>query len=141
VLSKCFRSERELVDLVVEFLERVGFRVFRHLVVDGIELDVVAVEEGPSFSNVYVLEVKRRPRARIARQVERRLCMADYLYVVVPLDLYGWALRRVDPRVGIMVLVGEELRVLRMGSYLGNGWRIAEVLRSASPLKSSAGIS
>lgn len=140
MLSSDVGSEEELVEVLADGLSRAGFRVLKHVVVGGVELDLVALEESVQGVDVYVVEVKRRPRNRIVKQLEKRFLLADYLYVAVPLDLYTWALKRVDPRVGVLVLVRGEPRVLRMGRYIGNGWRLLKALRSVSQLKSSVGV-
>ncbi len=121
-----FRSESELVSIVASRLRECGFFVLRNFVVLGMEIDVVGVEFVGLDPYVYVFEVKRRPRNKLVKQLRKRMSVADYVYAVVPHYLYSWALKRVDPWAGIAVVMGEELKVLRMGRYLGRGRRFIE---------------
>lgn len=94
----------------------------------GVEIDVLALEYGYDVINVYVVEVKRRPRIKVYRQLMRRAGLADYLFIAIPYMFYAWALRKIDTYVGIMVIRDREVYVLRNARYLGNGGKLLKLM-------------
>lgn len=121
-------TERELTEIVASKLRSVGFSVFRNIVVGGVEIDVLALEYGYDAINVYVVEVKRRPRIKVYRQLMRRAGLADYLFIAIPYMFYAWALRKIDTYVGIMVIRDREVYLLRNARYLGNGSKLLKLM-------------
>lgn len=119
-------DENRLVDVVASRFASAGFDVYRNIVLDEIEFDVVALEVFSDRIYVHVVEVKRRPREKVYKQIWRRITLADYLYIALPYDFYTWALSRVDPRVGILLIKGEDVVVFRKPAYLGNGAVLAK---------------
>ena len=89
---------------------------------------MVALERIGVDCYVYVFEVKRRPRAKLAEQLRRRVWLADYIYAAVPFPLYSWALRVVDPSIGVAVVNRGWVSILRKSRYFGNGRKLLEIL-------------
>jgi len=121
-------TERELTELVAYRLSSAGFTVYRNIVVGGVEIDVLALERGYDVTSVYIVEVKRRPRIKVYRQLMRRAELADYLFIAIPYMFYAWALRKIDTYVGIMVIKDREVYVLRNAKYLGNGDKLLKLM-------------
>lgn len=125
-------DENGLVESVVSRFRSAGFDVYRNVVLDGVEFDVVAFESSSDRVYVHVVEVKRRPRDKVYKQIWRRIELADYLYVAIPYSFYTWALSRVDPRVGILLIRNGDVIVFRRPVYLGKGMAIVRSMcRSA----------
>ncbi len=112
--------------MVASRLRDAGFDVYKNIVVDGIEIDVLALEYTYSAVLVYVIEVKRRPRTKVYKQLARRACIADYLFIAIPYVFYAWALKKIDTSIGIMLIMGSDVVILRNPRYLGNGRRLIE---------------
>jgi len=116
--------------VVASRLRDAGFDVYKNVVVDGIEIDVLALEYTDSTASVYVIEVKRRPRTKVYKQLARRARIADYLYIAIPYIFYAWALKKIDTSIGIMLIKSGDIIVLRSPRYLGNGKRLLECICS-----------
>lgn len=114
-------DENSLVESVVSRFRSAGFDVYRNVVLDDVEFDVVALEASSDRVYVHVVEVKRRPRDKVYKQIWRRIELADYLYIAIPYSFYTWALTRVDPRVGIILIKNGDVVVFRRPVYLGKG--------------------
>ncbi len=112
--------------MVASRLKDAGFDVYKNIVVNGIEIDVLALEYTDNAVFVYVIEVKRRPRTKVYKQLARRARIADYLFIALPYVFYAWALKKVDLNIGIMLIMGSDIVVLRSPRYLGNGKRLIE---------------
>jgi len=121
--------EELIVEAVARSLESVGFRVFKHVKIDDVEMDIVALEPGEQRPLVTIVEVKRKPKIKLLKQLRNRAEMADYVYAAVPYMYYSWALEKVDPRVGIMLYFSpERVEVFRRARYLGKGVRSLKLL-------------
>ncbi len=127
-LSRFVESESQLVNVVASRLKDAGFEVYKNIVVNGIEIDVLALEYTGSAVFVYVIEVKRRPRTKVYKQLARRAQIADYLFIAIPYMFYAWALKKIDMSIGIMLIMGSDIVVLRNPKYLGNGKRLIECI-------------
>ncbi|MDK6028115.1 hypothetical protein QPL79_01890 [Ignisphaera sp. 4213-co] len=130
-------NENWLIELVASRFREAGFSVYKNIVVCDVEFDILAFEYIQNGIYVHIVEVKRRPSDKIYRQLSKRLKIADYLYVAIPYEFYSWALKRIDPRIGILLVAGDDVVVFRKPRYLGNGFLIANnmcnmVLRSDS---------
>jgi len=132
------RSEEVIVEAVSRLLALAGFEVSTHVRLDGTEIDVVAIERAEPRPLVTIVEVKRRPKVKLLKQLRSRLAIADYLYAAMPYVYYAWALERIDPRVGLLLFFNpERVEVFRKARFLGNGARYLE-LAAEPPLPSIA---
>jgi len=123
-------DEAFIVDEVYRFFSSMGFKVLKNVRVDTIELDLVLFENSPGYDRplVTVLEVKRRAKHKLFKQLARRLEVSDYVYAVLPYNLYAWGLTRLEPVYGIMLYRPGSLVVLREAKYVGKGFRLLEML-------------
>ncbi len=125
-------SEAVLIDVVVSKMANCGFRVYKNIVVNGVEIDVLGLEylESSPRPLVYVVEVKSRPKPKTYKQLMKRMMFTDYLYIAIPYQYYTWALTRLDREIGIMVILDSDVRILRFAKYLGRGSKILEYLNT-----------
>ena len=131
MLGTAKNSEAELINIVAKRLALAGFLVMKNVIVDNTEIDVIALEVVSKDYRplVYVIEVKRRPKPKVYKQLEKRLRLADYIYIAIPYFYYLWALKKIDQRIGIMVLLENELYVVRYAKYIGNGFVLLSNLK------------
>jgi len=127
LLSKV--SEDVIIQRLVEKLRGVGFEVYTHVVLDGMELDVVAFEYQRRRPVVYVYEVKSRAKSKLLKQISRRADLVDYLYVVVPLNLYPWVLKKLESFVGLVLYMNSDIYIVRKACFLGRGERLLQLLK------------
>jgi len=113
-----------IIQRLAEKLRNVGFEVYTHVVLDGLEIDVVAFEYQKSRPLVYIYEVKSRAKSRLLKQISRRVDLADYLYVVVSLNLYPWVLKKLEPFVGLILYIDKDLYIVRKADFLGRGEKL-----------------
>lgn len=104
----------------IKLCEIYGSNVYRSVRVGGLEIDVLLFEPGEGRPHVHIYEVKARAKPELVRQVEERMAISDYMYIVVPYRLYPWALRRVRDEVGVIVYL-DDFYVMRRAKNLGNG--------------------
>ncbi len=99
--------------------------------VDGVELDLVALDHQGGRILVYVVEVKSRPKRKLLEQVLTRVHMSDYVYVALPARYYPFLLEVPPPAGSLAVeLSSQAVYEIRKASYVGNGRRLLEKLRS-----------
>lgn len=122
-------SEDAIVRKLVDKLRCVGFDVFNNIRVGEVEIDVLALEHQDERPLVHVYEVKSRPKPKLVKQIAKRMDMADYIYVVVPLSLYPWVIKKLEPGIGLILYVNDDLYVFQKAEFLGRGMRVAKVLR------------
>lgn len=124
-------EERAILGVVRRVFEEVGMEVYTNILVDGVELDLVALDRQGSRTVVYVVEVKSRPKRKLLEQVLSRVSISDYVYVALPARYYPFLLE-VPPPVGSLAveLDSQIVYEIRKASYLGNGRRLLEKLRS-----------
>lgn len=129
--------EKVLIDLVGRLFRNLGMEVYTNLVIGGLELDLVAVEDLGDRSAVYVVEVKSKPKSRLLDQVLSRIRISDYVYAALPARHYLYLFEIPEP-IGSLVIDLENMAIyeIRKPRYLGNGRRILESLRSR-PLQRS----
>lgn len=104
-----------------------GFEVFKCVRVWDLEIDVVALERIGIDCYVYVFEAKRRPKLKFIKQLRRRVWLADYVYAAIPYTMYSWALRKLEPDIGIAIVSRDGLMILRKSRYFGNGRKFLEL--------------
>jgi hypothetical protein len=105
--------------------------VYTNILVDGVELDLVALDRQGGRTLVYVVEVKSRPKRKLLEQVLGRVGMSDYVYVALPARYYPFLLEVPPPIGSLAVELGSRaVYEIRRASYLGNGRRLLEKLRS-----------
>jgi len=98
-----FADEDQMREILIKWLESLGFIVGKSVHIHKAELDVVAygskllTESGiknTKSSNLYVFEVKiastRRLVKELVEQAITRLLIADYIYMVVPRSVEVW---------------------------------------------------
>jgi len=120
-----------IVQKLVERLESAGFDVYSYVWVNGLEIDVLALEHGFDRSYVYIYEVKSRAKPKLVKQVYNRIGLADYIYVVVPARLYPWVIKRLEPSIGVVFYLSGDLFIFRQAGFIGNGARVLEFLKHA----------
>lgn len=129
------RGEDVIVQRLADKLRGVGFEVFTHVFLNDLELDVVALEHQRGRSLAYVYEVKVKPRPKLLKQISKRIELADYLYVVVSPNLYPWVLKKVEPFVGLILFINDDLYVFRKACFLGKGEKLVKILKDSNVSK------
>lgn len=129
VLNKIKLSEELVARIFVNKLRAIGYRVYSNIKLNSIEIDVLALEPALDRSIVYVYEIKTRPKNIIVDQLSKRMLIADYLYVVVPVNLYPWILRKISRSVGVIIYIDNDFHVFKHAEFLGNGLRTIEEIR------------
>jgi len=128
------KSERELVEVVYWKLASAGLRVLKNIFVLGFEVDIIALDVRSSERpTVYVVEVKRKVKSKLIKQLRKRMPYADYVYAAVPLAAALRALRRIPAPFGVMLIdLGSSMGVyvVREASYLGNGVEMLNALKN-----------
>ncbi len=113
-------------------LSSVGFTVLRNVFILGFEIDVIALDTPPRGRPVvYVVEVKRRVKSKLIKQLRKRAPYADYVYAAVPHALARQALRRIPTPFGVLLVdPGSVVRIVvaRRATYLGRGEGILNAL-------------
>lgn len=119
-------SEALIVEKLAEKLSVLGYSVYSNFMFRGLEFDLIAVEPSGEFWRplVHVFEVKVKAKSKIVNQIERRLKVADYIYVVIPYVLYPWILRKIGSETGIVIYKNDELYIFKPPIFIGNGHRI-----------------
>ncbi|MEM4788340.1 MAG: hypothetical protein QXV06_00900 [Ignisphaera sp.] len=123
-------NENIIIQKLVDKLSSIGFEVHSHVNLDGLEIDVLVLEPQEDRPLAYVYEVKSRPTSKLLKQISKRINITDYLYVVVPLSLYPWVLKKLDPLVGLVLYMNNDLYVFRKAEFLGKGKKIIEGLQN-----------
>ncbi|MCS7111147.1 MAG: hypothetical protein N3D82_00320 [Ignisphaera sp.] len=124
-------SETLIVEKLAKKLLVLGYDVYSNFRFMGLEFDVMAVELSKEFWRplVHIFEVKVRAKPKIVDQIEKRLGMADYLYIVVPYGLYPWILRKINNLTGVIIYKDDDLYVFKTPVFIGNGYRILMRMR------------
>ncbi len=73
---------------------------------------------------IHIFEVKVRAKPKIVDQIEKRLGLADYLYVVVPYRLYPWILRKISNIIGVVIYKNDDLFIFKTPIFIGNGYKL-----------------
>ncbi|MEM1525785.1 MAG: hypothetical protein QXZ41_06360 [Ignisphaera sp.] len=119
-------NEDVIVQKLVDKLSSIGFEVHSHVRLNGLEIDVLVLEPQEDRPLAYVYEVKSRPTSKLLKQISKRLDITDYLYIVVPINLYPWVLKKLDPFVGLVLYVNNDLYIFRRAEFLGKGNKLVE---------------
>jgi len=127
-------GEERLVNTIANLFLLAGLPVMKHVSVDDFEIDILAIEPGSPRDSVVIVEVKRRPKPKLLKQVFKRLEYADYVYVGVPYTWYAWAYNKLPRSVGVIVVIDNEAAILRSATWVGNGGRLLRKIRSAKQL-------
>lgn len=119
-------SEGIIVQKLVDKLSSIGFEVHSYVRLNGLEIDVLVLEPQDDRPLAYVYEVKSRPTPKLLKQISKRIDIADYLYIVVPINLYPWVLKKLNPFVGLVLYVNNDLYVFRRAEFIGRGNKLIE---------------
>lgn len=126
----CIKADEDtIIQRLADKLRNVGFEVYTHVFLRGLEIDVLALEPQKSRPLVYIYEVKSKPKPKLLKQISRRVDIADYLYVVVLPNLYPWILKKLEPFVGLILYVDNDLYVFRKADFLGKGVKVINMLK------------
>ncbi|MEM0006121.1 MAG: hypothetical protein QXJ56_03360 [Ignisphaera sp.] len=125
-------SESVIIERLTKKLLALGYDVYSNFKYMGLEFDVMAIEPSKELQRplVHIFEVKVRAKSRIIDQIEKRLELADYLYVVVPYRLYPWILKKINNLVGVVIYKNDELFVFKTPIFIGNGHRLLTQITS-----------
>ncbi|MCS7099614.1 MAG: hypothetical protein RMH84_02600 [Sulfolobales archaeon] len=115
-------------------MKNVGMRVYTNVFVDKLEVDLVAIEPAGRKPLVYVVEVKTRPKQKLLHQLLSRVSLADYVYAALPIRHYPYLLEIPRPAGSIGIDVdGHSIYEIKKPVYLGNGWKLLELVGSRPP--------
>lgn len=62
----------------------------------------------------------------------KRVLMTDYLYAVVPSNLYPWVIKKLDQYIGLIFYIGGDLHIFRKAGFIGNGLRILNLIHNSN---------
>jgi hypothetical protein len=121
--------EEKLVSLLKGVLGQLGMEVYSNVLIDGVELDVVAIERARTRPIVHVVEVKSRPKSKLLYQILSRTRLSDYVYAALPARHYLY-LKELPEVAGFLVVDIERQTIyeVKKAKYVGNGWRLLELL-------------
>lgn len=116
-------TESIIIEHLTKKLLALGYNVYNNFRYMGLEFDVLAVEHSKEFQRplIHIFEVKVRAKPKIIDQIEKRLELADYLYVVVPYKLYPWILKKINSSIGVIIYKNSELFIFKAPIFIGNG--------------------
>jgi len=123
-------KENQLLSLFVKKMKMLGLDIFTNVYLHNTEIDAVVFEyiDGRR-PYVHLFEVKARAKLKVIDQIERRRELADYLYVVIPYNIYPWIIRRVRDDIGIVIYINGEFYLFRKPRYIGNGDKFLSIAR------------
>lgn len=108
-----------------------GMETYSNVLVEDLELDLIAIEGTGSRPLIYVVEAKSRPKRKLICQLLNRVRFSDYVYAALPVRHYSYLLGVPEPAGSIAVDVDNGIVYeLKKPTYVGNGWRLLEALRS-----------
>lgn len=123
--------EEELVCAIERILKNLGMEVYTNVLIDRLELDLVAIENAGGRPLIYIVEVKSRPKYKLLNQVLSRVGLSDYVYAALPVKHYFYLLEVPEPAGSLAVDADNQvIYEIKRPTYVGNGWRLLEVLRS-----------
>lgn len=123
--------EEKLISLLKEVLGQLGMEVYTNVFIGNIELDIVAIERASTRPIVHVVEVKTRPKSKLIYQILDRVKLSDYIYAALPAKHYPY-LNQLPEVAGLLIVDAERQAIyeIRKARYIGNGWRLLELLGS-----------
>uniref|UniRef100_A0A7C5UXP8 Uncharacterized protein n=1 Tax=Ignisphaera aggregans TaxID=334771 RepID=A0A7C5UXP8_9CREN len=131
-------SESLIIEQLTEKLLNLGYNVYSNFRYNGLEFDVLAIEHSKEFQRpmIHIFEVKVRAKSKIIDQIEKRLVLSDYLYVVIPYRLYPWILKKINNLIGIIIYKNDELYLFKPPIFIGNGYKVLNYIYTSSIEKS-----
>ncbi len=128
-LNKFRLNEEVIARLFIDKLCGLGYKIYGNIRLDGIEIDVLAVEPAIDRPLIHVYEIKTRPKIMLIDQLSKRIHIADYLYVVVPVTLYPWIVKKVGGPIGVVMYTGNDFHIIKKADFLGNGVHVIELMK------------
>lgn len=105
--------------------------IHSNVLVENLELDLIAVENASSRPLIYVIEVKSRPKHKLLYQLLSRVGISDYIYAALPIRHYSYLFEIPEPAGSLAVDIDNEVVYeIKRPTYIGNGWKLLEALRS-----------
>ncbi|MEM4694944.1 MAG: hypothetical protein QXD67_03275, partial [Ignisphaera sp.] len=70
------------------------------------------------------------PKIMLIDQLSKRIHIADYLYVVVPVILYPWIVKKIGGPIGVVMYTGNDFHIIKKADFLGNGVHVIELMKT-----------